>query len=168
MVNDPERHLQVRLEARLKAMGIWHKFIEKPQATVHTADAANVTGIELHRISKNLTARTSDGHYAALIIPGDMKLDYKDAAEALETKNVSLVPFNEAHKISGYPPGGTPSIGFEKRIEVVLDRALMQYETFYCGGGSTMVLLELRRDDVIRINNAKVHKISRDAEAKKQ
>ena len=168
MVNDPERNLQVKLEARLKALGIWYKFIEKSQSTVHTADAANVTGIELHRISKNLMAKASDGRYAALIIPGDMKLDYKDAAKALVTKNVSLVPFTEAHKISGYPPGGTPSIGYEKRIEVVLDTELMQYETFYCGGGSTMMLLELRRDDVIEINNAKVHKISYAAEAKKQ
>ena len=160
--------MQIKLEARLKALGIWYKFIEKPQATIHTADAAKVTGIELHRISKNLMAQASDGRYAALIIPGDMKLDYKETAKALETKNVSLVLFNEAHKISGYPPGGTPSIGYEQRIEVVLDRELMHYETFYCGGGSTMMLLELRRDDVIRINNAKVHKISHAAEAKKQ
>jgi Cys-tRNA(Pro)/Cys-tRNA(Cys) deacylase len=168
MVNDSERHLQLRLEARLKALGIWYKFIEKPASTVHTADAASVTGIELHRISKNLMAQTNDGRYAALIIPGDMKLNYKEAAKALEAKNVSLVPFNEARKISGYPPGGTPSVGYEKRIDVVLDQELMQYETFYCGGGSTMMLLELRRDDVIRINNAKVHKISAVAEAKKQ
>jgi Cys-tRNA(Pro)/Cys-tRNA(Cys) deacylase len=113
-----------------------------------------------------LIAHVNDGRYAALIIPGDMKLDYKEAARTLEAKNVSLVPFNETHKISGYPPGGTPSIGYEKKIDVVLDQELMQYETFYCGGGSTMMLLELRTDDVIRINNAKVHKIS--VEAKKQ
>lgn len=165
MVNDPERHLQVRLEARLEALGIWYKFLEKSESTVHTADAASVTGIELHRISKNLMAQVNHGRYAALIIPGDMKLDYKEAAKALEAKNVSLVPFNETHKISGYPPGGTPSIGYEKKIDVVLDQELVQYETFYCGGGSTMMLLELRTDDVIRINNAKVNKIS--VEAKK-
>lgn len=86
MVNDPERHLQVRLEARLEALGIWYKFLEKSESTVHTADAASVTGIELHRISKNLMAQVNHGRYAALIIPGDMKLDYKEAAKALEAK----------------------------------------------------------------------------------
>ena len=154
MVGDPERHFQVKLETRLKDIGVWYKFIEKPTSTVHTADASHVTGIELHRISKNLMAQTNEGNYAALIIPGDMKLNYKEAAKALNVKNVRLVPFNEAHKISGYPPGGTPSIGYDKKLDVILDKELMPYETFYCGGGSTKMLLELRRDDVIRMNNA--------------
>jgi len=167
VIEDPERHFQVKLETKLKKMEVWYKFIEKSASTVHTVDAASVTGIELHKISKNLMAQTNDGRYAALIIPGDMRLDYKEAAKTLEAKNISLVPFSEAHKISGYPPGGTPSLGYENRMDVVLDAELMPYETFYCGGGSTKMLLELRRDDVIRINKAKVQKISIPAEAKK-
>ena len=160
MVDDPERHFQVKLETKLKSLGVWYRFIEKSESTVHTADAANVTGIELHRVSKNLMAQTDDGRFIALIIPGDMRLNLKEVAKTLEVKNVSLVPFNEAHKISGYPPGGTPSMGYEKKLDVILDEELMQYETFFCGGGSTKMLLELRRDDIIKINNAKVHKIS--------
>ena len=101
-----------------------------------------------------------------MIIPGDMRLNYKEAAKALGAKNISLVPFDEAHKISGYPPGGTPSIGFEKKVNVVVDEELTFYETFYCGGGSTKMLIELRKDDVIRANNAKIHKISTSAIAK--
>ena len=90
MENDPERHFQVKLETQLKRLGVWYKFIEKPESTVHTADAASVTGIELHRISKNLMGKTNDGRYVALIIPGDMRLDYKEAAKSLGTKNLSL------------------------------------------------------------------------------
>ena len=160
MVDDLERHFKVKLETKLNSLGIWYRFIEKPASTVHTVDAASVTGIELHRISKNLMAQTNDGRFAALIIPGDRRLDYKEAAKVLEAENISLVSFNEAHKVSGYPPGGTPSIGYEKNVNVVLDEELKEYETFYCGGGSTKMLLELKSDDVIRINHAKVHKIS--------
>ena len=160
MPDDPEKHFQVALEAKLKKLGVWFNFIEKLESTIHTADAAGITGIELHRISKNLMAQTNDGRYAALIVPGDMRVDYKAAAKLLDAKNISLVPFAEAHKISGYPPGGTPSIGYEKKVEVILDEELMKYETFYCGGGSTRMLLELKRDDVIKANNAKVGKIS--------
>ena len=162
MVDDPERHFQVKLETKLKSLGVWYRFIEKSESTVHTADAANVTGIELHRVSKNLMAQTDDGRFIALIIPGDMRLNLKEAAKALGVRNVSLVPFNEAHKISGYPPGGTPSMGYEKKLDVILDEELMRYETFFCGGGSTKMLLELRKDDIIKINKAKVHKISTD------
>lgn len=166
MENDPEKHLQIKLETKLKTMGIWYRFVEKQSSTVHTADASRVSGIELHRISKNLMAQTSDGRYVSLIIPGDRRLNYKEAAKALETKNISLVPFNEAHKISGYPPGGTPSIGYETKLVVVLDEELLSFETFYCGGGSTKMLLELRHDDVIKANNAIIHKISSPQDAK--
>ena len=166
MNNDPERHYQVKLESHLKELGVWYRFIEKSQSTVHTADAANITGIELHRISKNLMAKTDDGNYVALIIPGDRRLDYKEAAKAVNVKSLRLVPFEEADKISGYPPGGTPSIGYQNKLVVVLDEELMNYETFYCGGGSTRMLLEVRRDDVIRVNNAKVFKISKPLEVK--
>ena len=158
--HDPEIHLQVKLEGQLKKLGVWYRFIEKPKSTVHTADAAGATGIELHRISKNLMAKTKEGSYVALIIPGDKRVNYKAAAEALNTKSIGLVPFNDAHSISGYPPGGTPSLGYEKKIEVVLDEELTAFDTFYCGGGSTRMLLELKKDDVIKINNAKILKIS--------
>jgi len=166
MQEDPERHYMLKLESRLKELGIWYRFLEKPQSTVHTADAASVTGIDLHRISKNLMAKTDDGRYAALIIPGDKRVDLREAAKVLNAKNLSLVPFNEADKISGYPPGGTPSIGYQKPLEVILDGELMGYETFYCGGGSTRMLLEVKREDVMRINNAKTYHISKTAEAR--
>jgi Cys-tRNA(Pro)/Cys-tRNA(Cys) deacylase len=137
--------------------------VEKPESTVHTADASSVTGIELHRISKNLMSETDDGRYVAFIIPGDARLDYRTAAESVGAKNITLVPFDEAHKFSGYPPGGTPSMGYEKRVEVVLDDALSGFDTIYCGGGSTRMLLELRVSDIIRVNSAKVHRISKRA-----
>ena len=161
MENDPELEYMLKLESRLKELGAWHRFIEKNQSTVHTADAANVTGLDLHRISKNLMAKTSEGNYVALIIPGDMRIDYKAAAGALGVKNISLVPFAEADKVSGYPPGGTPSIGYQNKIAVIVDEELMRFETFYCGGGSTRMLLEIRSDEAVKFNDAKIAKISK-------
>ena len=74
MPEDPENHYKLKLESRLKELGIWYRFVENPHATVHTADAASATGIGLHRLSKKLMAKTSDGDYVALIIPGTGKL----------------------------------------------------------------------------------------------
>lgn len=159
-MKDPERHLQVKLETKLKKLGVWHRFVEKPVSTVHTADAAEASGISLHQISKNLMAKTKEGEYVSLIIPGDKRLDYKKVARALNSKGLGLVAFNEANNISGYPPGGTPSIGYERNLKVVVDEELTKFDTFYCGGGSSRLLLEVRKDDVIRVNKAVVAKIT--------
>ena len=127
---------------------------------MHTADASKTTGIDLHRITKNLVSKTREGEYALLVVPGDSRVDLKAAAKALGTKNVRLMPFSEAETISGYPPGGTPTIGHKTPMRVIVDEELWGFETFYCGGGSRDRLLELRVDDVKRLTNVIVAKIS--------
>jgi Cys-tRNA(Pro)/Cys-tRNA(Cys) deacylase len=127
---------------------------------VHTADASKTTGIDLHRITKNLVSKTREGEYALLVVPGDSRVDLKAAAKALGTKNVRLMPFSEAETISDYPPGGTPTIGHKTPMRVIMDEELSGFETFYCGGGSRDRLLELRVDDVKRLTNVIVAKIS--------
>lgn len=142
----------------LEEKGIWHRMIPKPE-TVHTADAAKVTGIELHRITKNLVSVTDSGEHVMLIVPGDRKIDLKRAANALNVRKVSLVPFDQAADISGYPPGGTPSVGHKTKMRTVIDELLLKYDTIYCGGGSRNRLLELKTSDIMRLNNALVAKI---------
>jgi len=147
------------LEDYLKENGVWHRFVAKPE-TIHTADASRETGIQLNRITKNLVSKTSDGDYALLIVPGDRKVNLKKAAQALNTRNVRLLGFDEAATVSGYAPGGTPSIYHKTRLKVVLDIALLNQETVFCGGGTRDRLLELKTQDVIRMDNATVSDIS--------
>jgi len=149
----------VDLEGYLKQTGIWHKFINKPE-TVHTSDAAKAAGVELRRLTKNLISQTDRGENVVLIVPGDRKVDLKAATKVLSVRNISLVPFDRAEKVSGYSPGGTPSVGHKTKMRVVVDRSLLQYDTVYCGGGSRDRLLELKTEDIIRFNNAIVADIS--------
>ena len=147
------------LEAYLEENRVWHRFVQK-QETVHTADASQATGIDLHRITKNLVSVTDTGEYVVLIIPGDRRVNLKEAARALGVKNVRLMPFDQSDQISGYPPGGTPSLGFKTRMRVVVDKELEKFETFYCGGGSRDRLLEVKFTDVVGLNNAVVAAIT--------
>jgi len=147
------------LATYLKRSHVWHRFLGKPETT-HTADASVATGIELHRITKNLVCRTSDGRYALLILQGDRRVDLQRAAQALDARNVQLLGFSEAEAVSGYPPGGTPSIHHKTAMSVVVDKGLMSYDTIFCGGGSRDRLLELKTEDVLRLNNAIVSDIS--------
>jgi Cys-tRNA(Pro)/Cys-tRNA(Cys) deacylase len=151
--------LKMDLEQELERLGVWHRFIEKEE-TVHTADASQATGIPLHRITKNLISITSGGEHVLLIVPGDKRMDLKKAAAALGVSNVQLYPFREAHNVSGYPPGGTPSIGLKEKLRTVLDKELASMETFYCGGGTRDRLLELRSEDVVRVSGALVAEIT--------
>jgi len=95
-----------------------------------------------------------------LIVPGDKKVDLDKAAKVLGVRKIRLVPFDKAEEISGYPPGGTPSIGHKTPMKIVLDKSLLSYQTVFCGGGSRTRLLELRTEDIVRVGKAIVSDIS--------
>ncbi len=143
------------LEEFLESKKIWHRFIAKPE-TIHTSDASKVTGVDLNQLTKNLVGATSEGKFVLLIVPGNKRVDLKKASRILGTKNVSLIPFGEAESISGYPPGGTPSVGHRLSLTVVMDESLLKHETIFCGGGTTDRILELKPKDIISLNNALV------------
>ena len=147
------------LDEFLVSRNVWHRFVAKPE-TIHTADASSVTGIPLQRITKNLVSRTDGREYVLLVVPGDKRVDLKKAAKALGARNLSTVSFQAAESISGYPPGGTPTIGHKRKMtgdnepvitRTVLDRSLLDFETIFCGGGSRDRLLELKVKEILDI-----------------
>lgn len=143
------------LEEYLLRNNIWHRFVKKTE-TIHTADAAQAAGIPLSKVTKNLVSITDSNEYLLLIVPGDKKVNLDAAAKAANVKKIELVPFGKAEKISGYPPGGTPSIGHKTRMRTILERGLLDYDTVYCGGGSRDKLLELMIQDIVRLSDATV------------
>ncbi len=151
--------MKSHLEEYLKSKRVYHRFIPKSE-TIHTADAASATGIELHRITKNLLSVTDRGEHVVLIVPGDRRVNLRKASEVLGVRNVRLLSPEEAEAVSGYPPGGTPSLGYRERVRVIVDDELTELERIFCGGGSRDLLLEVRVEDVIRLNNAIVASIS--------
>ncbi len=152
---DAPRTTQLKLKDFLEKMGVWYRFISKPE-TIHTADAAKVAGVDLKRLTKNLVSETDAGEHVLLVIPGDCRVNLKAAAKALGVKRVRLVSFNNAEEISGYPPGGTPTVGHKTPLKIVIDRSLLRFETIYCGGGSRDKLLELKMEDVLKLTKAVV------------
>ncbi|MBS7625851.1 YbaK/EbsC family protein [Candidatus Bathyarchaeota archaeon] len=150
----------MNLDEYLIRNNVWHRFIQKAE-TIHTSDAAKATGVELRRVTKNLVSVTDGGEHVLLIVPGDRKVDLEKAAKILGVKHLRLVAFDQAEKISGYPPGGTPSVGHKEKMRVLLDKILLDYNTVYCGGGSRDRLLELKVQDIIRLNDATVGEVCR-------
>lgn len=150
-----------KLEDRLKRLGVKnYEFIRKSKRSVHTLEAADGLGIPRNFVSKNLTAKLSKGGYFILILPGDKTVD-KDKVKEIVGRKWNFVPFSQSHSVSGYPPGGTPSIGFDnpEKLEVILDEKLAALEEFYCGGGSPDYILKLRSEDVKKFNNARIHNV---------
>ncbi len=147
--------MSMDLENYLKENNIWHNFIEKPE-TIHTADASNVSGVDLNRLTKSLILLDQDHNPILVIIPGNCKLSFEKVKLATGVKKVRLVPFDDAEQYSGYLPGATPMVHHKVKMTVILDSKLQTFDSIYGGGGLRTKLLELKTKDVINLNNAMV------------
>lgn len=147
------------LKAVLEEKGVWYRFIEKAE-TVHTVDAAVAAGVELSRLTKTLVLLDEDGAPCVAIVPGGGKLSFIKARAAFGVKKLRLVPFDKAEAYSGYLPGATPMVCHKTRMPVVMDASLAALPTILGGGGTRTSLLELRTEDVVRLNGAKVADIT--------
>lgn len=145
----------MNLKAELQKAGVWHRFIEKAE-TVHTADAAAAAGLQLNRVTKSLIFLDENQQPVLAIIPGDCKVNKGKLKVALGCKDVGLVPFEQAEKYSGYPPGATPPVFHKRQMRVAIDKRLLAHETIFGGGGSRNKLIELKPADVVQLNGAVV------------
>ncbi len=148
----------MNLIAYLKQKKVWFNVIEK-ESTVHTADAAAKVGLPLERVTKSLVF-LADGSPIIAVVPGNCRVNKSKLKEALSAKDVSLVPFEQAEKYSGYPPGATPPVNHKNVKKVVIDQGVMGFETVFGGGGSRKKLIELKPEDIQRLNNAIVADIA--------
>ena len=146
------------LEQYLRKNNIWYKILEKEE-TVHTADAAAKTGLPLERVTKSIVCLADEDAIIA-IIPGNCRVKLKELARLMNVKKVNICPFERAHRYSGYDPGATPPIFYNKIKKVFFDEKLMSYDTVYGGGGNRKKLLEIKPEDIVRINDATISDIS--------
>ncbi|MEM7821603.1 MAG: YbaK/EbsC family protein [Candidatus Aenigmatarchaeota archaeon] len=148
----------MNLIAYLKNNKVWFKIIEKRE-TVHTADAAAATGIPLERVTKSLVF-LADNSPVLVIIPGNCKVNKTKLKEILNSKNVEIAPFEKVEEYSGYEPGATCPVFHRNIKKVVIDIKVMQHETVFGGGGSRTKLIELKPEDIQKLNNAIVADIA--------
>lgn len=142
------------LETYLKSHNVWYRLTDKPE-TIHTKDAALHTGLELERVTKSLVF-LADGRPVLVIIPGNRRVSMAKLRELLHTHDITLVSFEKAKEYSGYDPGGTPPVNHKNVTKTIIEKTLLDFETIYGGGGTRTTLIEIKPEDVVRLNKAVV------------
>lgn len=77
------------------------------------------------------------------ILPGNKQVDFEKVKRIKNAKEVRLAKAKEVKEISGYDIGSLPPFGHKQKIETIVDKAVLSFDTFYCGGGSHYCLLKI-------------------------
>ena len=128
-------------------------------------DFADALGYQLARITKSVFCRAqSKASYAVLVGPMDQRIDFKQAAQALDAGRLEVASPEELEQIVGYPRHGVSPFGLDSAISVVVARELLSHESVLVGAGAGGVEIEVSPLELVRATNALVESIAKQDE----
>jgi Cys-tRNA(Pro)/Cys-tRNA(Cys) deacylase len=86
-----------------------------------------------------------------VVLPGDRRVDFKAVARVAGCAKVRFASPERALQETGYPPGGTPPLGYPGPLRVIVDEAVLQYPEGYGGGGRPELLLRIQPRELLRV-----------------
>ena len=142
----------------LRERNVWfrlHEYDEDVKTVARAGEKVNTK-----EVVKSLVFMDSNDEPFIIILPADRKVNFKKAKRVLGVKDVRLARPDEVLRYSGYPVGAVPPV-FHKNIKrVILDSHAMRMGKVFAGGGDTNKLIEMRVEDIRRIDDPVIADIS--------
>ena len=116
---------------------------------------ATKIGQEPERVFKTLVAEGKTTGLNVFVVPSNVKLDLKKAAQAAGDKYVEMIKSRELEPKTGYIHGGCSPIGMKKQLPTFIDETAQLFDTINISGGRIGLQIELSPDDLAKLVNAK-------------
>jgi len=100
---------------------------------------------------KSLVLKTREGDMIVLVLPGDKKVDWKQAAAGAKTKKVSFAKPEEVSRAVGCEVGCVPPFGHLTSLPIYMDPALTKKSFVYFNPGVHDKSFKIRAWDLKKI-----------------
>ena len=136
----------------LEQKGISYKeHILDLKEAVDGVTCANMLGVNLESTFKTLVTIGKSGNYYVFVIPVAETLSMKKAAQAVEEKNVEMIPMKDLLKVAGYVHGGCSPIGMKKVFTTVIDETAILFDNIIFSGGKIGYFIEVNPMDIDKV-----------------
>jgi Cys-tRNA(Pro)/Cys-tRNA(Cys) deacylase len=137
-----------------------HKYEHDPLCTDYGKEAALKLNLDANQVYKTLLCQLSSKELIVGIIPVNCTLCLKTIASYFNSKSANMADRIHAQKVTGYLLGGISPLGQKKQLRTVLDESVQNFETIFVSGGRRGLDIEVLPDDLIRLLNAHMTKIT--------
>lgn len=104
---------------------------------------AKKIGKSSEEVFKTLVAVGKSKMYYVFVIPVDLELDLKKAADVSREKSIELLPVKELQKVTGYIRGGCSPIGMKRMLPTFIHISAKELENITVSGGKIGVQVTL-------------------------
>jgi len=127
-----------------------------------TAVSARELGVPEHDVVKTLVMEDETRRAFIVLMHGDRKVSTKNLARQIGVKKVEPCAPESASRHSGYPVGGTSPFGTRKRLQVYVERSVLDLEKIYINGGRRGYLVGIDPAELVRLLGAKTVEVALD------
>ena len=86
-----------------------------------------------------------------MLVPGDRELSLKALARLAKARSAALVEPRDAERLTGYRVGGISPFGARRALPVYAESDYLEHERVALNGGARGLIIELARDDLLRV-----------------
>jgi len=150
-----------KFETYIEQNGVQCKLLQKPstQETLKAHEALRHLGYSLdpkQMIKSLVCVPLLEGRHGIdkallVMVSGADRLSMNKLQTATSYEKIVIADPKTAEKLSGYPRGGTPPIGHDAKLAVVMDEDLSKQSVLYGGGGTTECIVEITPLEIIRV-----------------
>lgn len=126
--------------------------------TCHSVEeAAAAAKVSPECLIKSICMIKPDGGLVVAIVRGDDRASTSRVKKVLAADEIRTATPEEILEKTGYQCGGIPAFGYEAIF--LIDPKVMEMEKTYTGGGSAYSLLEIKTQDMQKLNNGQIIRI---------
>ena len=126
--------LEEKIIGMLDKQQVTYEIVEHEPVYTNPAMAEALNVAESETV-KSLVLKTKEGRMIVLVLPGDKKVDWKQAAAGTGTKKVSFARPEEVSQAVGCEVGCVPPFGHFSPLPIYMDSELPKKEFVYFNPG---------------------------------
>jgi Cys-tRNA(Pro)/Cys-tRNA(Cys) deacylase len=142
--------METRASKYLKKKQVPFKTVEYKHEEKGAEFASRAIGFALEKTVKTLVADLGTNGYVLALMPGDKHLSMKKLAKACHAKKAAMADSETAQRLTGYWVGGISPFGTTRKLPVVMEKNLLQYDEVAINAGQRGVMLMMNPGDILR------------------
>ena len=123
-----------------------------------SASAAEHLGCEVAQIAKSIVLKAENP--ILVILSGDMRVDLKKLSEIIREKAKLASPEYVLEEV-GFIIGGVPPMGFDRSVQVLMDKSVERFSEVFSSGGSRESILRIKVDELKNATKCKLVDVSK-------
>jgi len=145
-----------KVQDALKSLGFQNQIIELQSTTRTSAEAAQAVGCQVEQIAKSIVFKGKQTYKPILVIAsGPNRVNEKKIAELI-SESLGKADADYVRNHLGYVIGGVPPIGHLEKLEIFIDKDLLQYEEIWAAAGNPNAVFRLTPSDLVKMTGGRV------------